>query len=151
MPTVLLIDDDPAVRAAIAAILKRGKFGVFVAPEGSTGLDVFNSARFDAVVVDIFMPDMDGIATIRQLRAANPTIPIIAISGHAITNKRAGAPDFLGMAVKLGATCALQKPFHPNQLFDAVNKCLAAGGTPARSAEPVRTGKTARTTSAAAR
>lgn len=124
MPTILIIDDDHATRAALEMLLRQKKFGVFLAPDGPTGIRLIGSVRFDAVVIDMFMPGMDGLATIRELIKIDPTVPFIAISGYAFTDRRQGAPDFLGMAIKLGATAALQKPFDVLDLLEAVNQAL---------------------------
>jgi CheY-like chemotaxis protein len=76
-------------------------------------------------MVDIFMPGMDGLETIRGFRERAPTVPIVAMSGFRFRNScTAPAPDFLGMAIKLGATYCLQKPFGPQQLMAAITACL---------------------------
>ena len=124
MPTVLIIDDDSATRAALETLLKKKKFCVFLAPDGPTGIRLIGSVSFDAVVIDMFMPGMDGIATIRELIKIDPTVPFITISGYAFTDKKQGAPDFLGMAIKLGATAALQKPFDLLDLLEAVDRAI---------------------------
>jgi len=125
MPTILVIDDDAAVCAAIEAMLTCRGFGVCVAPDGPTGLEVVEDMSFDAVIVDICMPSMDGLATARELRRRDPNLPVIAISGHGFRGVRNGVPDFLGMAVKLGASAALPKPFRADELVDAIETCLA--------------------------
>ncbi|MCB1480942.1 MAG: response regulator [Rhodobiaceae bacterium] len=124
MPTILVIDDQPNVRQAIETILKRKNFGVFLAGDGKTGLALVEKIRFDAIVVDIFMPEMDGLGTIRHLREIDPAIPIVVVSGHAVTSTRDGKPDFLGMAIRLGATCALQKPFTADELLNALHAAM---------------------------
>jgi len=68
MSAILVIDDDSHALTAIEAVLKRKNFDVVIARDGHAGLDVFKAEKFDAVVIDIFMPEMDGIATIRELR-----------------------------------------------------------------------------------
>jgi len=124
MPTVLIIDDDQATRTALELLLKKKKFGVFLAPDGPTGIRLLGSVPFDAVVIDMFMPGMDGLATIRELIKIDPAVPFIAISGYAFTDRRQGAPDFLGMAIKLGATAALQKPFDMLDLLEAIDRAV---------------------------
>jgi len=124
MPTILVIDDDIQVRGAIEAVLTSTRCGVFVAPNGVTGLALFRQVKFDAVIVDIFMPEMDGLGTIREMRARDPRIPVVAISGHPVTGGFGGAPDFLAMSVELGATRALHKPFTRPQLFEALRACF---------------------------
>jgi CheY-like chemotaxis protein len=133
MPTILVIDDDIATRTVIELILKQKAFGVCAASDGYTGVSLFETGRFDAVIVDMYMPGMDGLATTRELRRVDRSIPIIMMSGHAF----AGSPDFLGMAIKLGATCGLQKPFRADDLLRAIARCLPgpASALAAREAE----------------
>jgi two-component system, response regulator, stage 0 sporulation protein F len=132
MPTVLVIDDDNNVRRALDVLLRSHHFGVFLAADGFTGINLISATLFDAVLVDIFMPGLDGLATIRQIRAAHATVPIIAMSGRNFTNVSLGKPDFLGMAVKLGADAALQKPFSSKELLRTIDELI---GTP-RSLKP---------------
>jgi two-component system, response regulator, stage 0 sporulation protein F len=137
MPNILVIDDDHATRAALYAMLRQRKFGIFLAPDGPSGLRSINSAAFDAVIIDMFMPGMDGIATIRELIRHKPTLPFITMSGCGFTDRRQGAPDFLGMAIRLGAAAALQKPFRPAELFEAIQRALGIAERPAdTSPEP---------------
>jgi two-component system, response regulator, stage 0 sporulation protein F len=130
MPKILIIDDDFATRTALSALLKRRHFDVFLAPDGPTGLQLVSSVDFDAVIIDMFMPGMDGIATIRELIKLKPYLPFIAMSGYAFTDRKQGAPDFLGMATRLGAAAALQKPFDTHDLLEAVDRSLAQRRSP---------------------
>ena len=68
------------------------------------------------------MPNIHGIATIRELIKLKPKLPFIAMCGF--TDRRQGAPDFLGMAIKLGAVAALQNPFRAGDLFEAIARAL---------------------------
>lgn len=91
-------------------------------------------------MIDMFMPGMDGLATIRELIKIDSAVPFIAISGHAFGDRRQGAPDFLGMAIKLGATAALQKRFDILDLLEAVDRALDVrqrlmAGAPQRAAK----------------
>ena len=124
MPTILVVDDDEATRLALQALLKRHSFDVVLASDGSTGLRLIEERSCDVAIIDIFMPGMDGIATIRQLVKLDPNLPFIAMSGYAFTDRNQGAPDFLGMTVRLGATAALQKPFKSAELLGAIEHCF---------------------------
>jgi two-component system, response regulator, stage 0 sporulation protein F len=129
MPAILVIDDDGYVRTTVESVLKRNGFDVVVARDVRAGLDVFRTRKFEAAVIDIFMSEMDGIATIRQLRELDASIPIVVMSGRAFTGPSNGAPDFLGMAVKPGADRTLQKPFRGDELVGAIRCCLGEGAT----------------------
>jgi two-component system, response regulator, stage 0 sporulation protein F len=124
MPMILVIDDDHAIRTVLDMLLRKKHFGVFLAADGPTGLRLISGVAFDAVIIDMFMPGMDGIATIRELIKLKPDLPFIAMSGYAFTDRKQGAPDFLGMAIRLGAAAALQKPFETRELLEAIDRSL---------------------------
>jgi two-component system response regulator (stage 0 sporulation protein F) len=126
MPTILVIEDDQAIRTALDMLLRKKHFGVFLAADGQTGLRLISSFAFDAVIIDMFLRGMDGIATIRELIKLKPDLPFIAISGYAFTDRKQGAPDFLGMAIRLGAAAALQKPFETQELLEAIDRSLTS-------------------------
>jgi CheY-like chemotaxis protein len=135
---ILVIDDDPAVRMTIKLVLEREGHAVELATDGVAGMKVIQAGGIDLLIVDIFMPGMDGIETIREVRKHLPGLPAIVISGTSLggPGMRAPpglqAPDFLAMAVKLGAVRSLQKPFKPRDIIGAVRDCL--GEAAAKSA-----------------
>ena len=130
MRRVLVIDDDKFIGIAIETSLHRQDCEVVMADSGRVGAETFEASDFDVVMVDIFMPGIDGLEIIKNLRRRAPSVPIVAMSGYRFRNSINAAPDFLEMAVKLGATYGLRKPFGPRQLSVAINACL--GGEPAR-------------------
>jgi CheY-like chemotaxis protein len=123
---ILIIDDDPAVQTTIQLLLERAGHSVALASDGREGLDTSTTEQFDLLFLDVFMPGMDGLETMRLIHAQQPLIPIIVISGRPITPDPASGPDFLSMATKLGAISSLQKPFKPAALLAAVAGCLEA-------------------------
>ncbi len=123
-PRILVVDDDPMVCTAIEVALGR-EFDVTVADGGEAGLKALESATFDVMLVDIFMPHMRGFESIRIFHERAPAIPLIAMSGYAFANTAVPSPDFLKMALELGAICCLRKPFTPGTLFAAINECLS--------------------------
>jgi CheY-like chemotaxis protein len=131
MARILVVDDDKAVRAAIEIVLNHEGYEVVSAESGQAGVEAVTTSRFDAVLVDIFMPGMDGIETIKAFNARAPGTPIIAMSGFMFRDSPEGAPNFLQMATKLGAAYSLQKPFRPRELLKAVKTCLGSGATTA--------------------
>ena len=121
----LVVDDDNAVRTAIKTVLEHNGFDVVVAEDGRSGIAEVQGHSFDVVIVDIFMPGMDGLETIRAFNKHAPTVPVIAISGFLFRDSAKPAPDFLQMATKLGAAYSLHKPFRPRDLLRVVEACLA--------------------------
>jgi CheY-like chemotaxis protein len=126
MRRILVVDDDPHICLAVRAWLKRYGFKVAIADGGASGLVALDNSTFDLMIVDIFMPQMRGFESIRVFHNHAPTVPLIAISGFAFaSNLEASSPDFLRMALKLGATRCLRKPFRPTTLLSVIDECLA--------------------------
>ena len=126
MARILIVDDDTAVQTTVRLLLERAGHSVVTAGDGRKGLAVFGSGDFDLLFLDIFMPGMDGFETMRLIHQLRPLVPIIVISGRPISSEPDDAPDFLTMAIKLGAVSNLQKPFKPAALLAAVDGCLEA-------------------------
>jgi CheY-like chemotaxis protein len=140
---ILIVDDDSAVQATIRLLLERAGHSVVVASDGRQGLAAFEAGDFDLLFLDIFMPGMDGLETMRLIHQQQPLIPIIVISGNPVTWDSASGPDFLTMATKLGAVSSLQKPFKPAALLAAVAGCLEAAkrsSSPSTAAGEVASG-----------
>ena len=127
MARIEVIDDDQAIRTTIKLLLEREGHDVVLAEDGRKGIEQFRTGRFDLLIVDIFMPGMDGLETIRSIHQIRPDIPIIVISGYAFRTALESVPDFLNMAIKFGAVSSLQKPFRPSQLLSAFATCLQGG------------------------
>ena len=134
MANILIVDDDSAVQATIRLLLERAGHSVVVAGDGRKGLAIFEAGEFDLLFLDIFMPGMDGIETMRLVHQQQPLVPIIVISGNPIGS--GCGPDFLMMATKLGAIRSLQKPFKPAALLAAVAGCLEAASHPSSTSIP---------------
>lgn len=139
MPFILVIDDDSSVGAAIKAVLLNNNCAVVLTNSSQLGIDAFDTAAFDLVMVDIFMPEPEGLETVRYVRTRAPATPIIAMSGFRFRSTIVPTFDFLEMAAALGATCCLRKPFAPEQMMAAVNSCLAPDSRSGRAAARVQT------------
>jgi CheY-like chemotaxis protein len=123
MAEILIIDDDAQMRRLMTRILKSAGHYVHEATNGATGLKRFREVKPALVVTDIFMPEKEGIETIRLLRQQAPHLPILAISGS-------GLKDYLHFAMQLGATAALPKPFSAEQLLQTVAKLVESSTQP---------------------
>lgn len=128
MATIMIVDDDRAIQATIRPLLERDGYDVVVADNGWQALQQWRSTATDLLIVDIFMPGMDGFETIRLINQERPGTPIIVISGSGTAETALSRPDFLTMATKLGAVRSLQKPFRPAALSSLVAECLAEAG-----------------------
>lgn len=125
MARILVIDDEPAILSVAELLLTREGHRVVVSREAREGLRTLEREPFDLVIVDIFMPEMDGLETINQVHRLRPALPVIVMSGYQFEAATAPRPDFLHMATQLGATSSLKKPFRPADLLAAVARCLA--------------------------
>jgi DNA-binding response OmpR family regulator len=123
---ILVVDDDPAVQMTIRLLLERAGHHVEVAGDGEKGVAAFEADDFDLLLLDIFMPGMDGLETMRHVHRQKPATPIVVISGRPLVADESGQPDFLAMAIKLGAISSLPKPFRPAELLARVDSCLKA-------------------------
>jgi len=110
---VLVIEDNPDLRALVRLALEGAGHEVLTATHGQEGLAYLNGHAVDAVVTDLFMPEMDGIEVIAALRRQFPGVRIVAMSG------RPGV-DYLSVAKELGAARILRKPFMMDELISAV-------------------------------
>ena len=113
---VLVIDDEPEIRRAVRAGLAGAGFAVEWAPTAAAGLDLVTRWHPDVVILDLSLPDMDGLEACRQLRAWSP-VPIIVLS------VRAGDADKVA-ALELGADDYLTKPFSMGELVARVRVAL---------------------------
>jgi DNA-binding response OmpR family regulator len=124
MARVLVIDDQPDVRAMIGIVLRINHFEVVEAGTAAAGIKAFEQSRFDLAIVDVFLQGSNGVDLIVQMRERNPDLPIVAISGMTTL-------DFVAETPELANVVCLQKPFRPNDLLgaiDAVRARHAAGG-----------------------
>jgi two-component system nitrogen regulation response regulator NtrX len=118
VPSVLLIDDEPNIRRMIGALLGAEGHEVRDAATGADGIAAAKDAEPDAVLLDLMMPgEFDGMATLEQLRAQLPDVPVIMMSG------RAGLADAV-RATRLGAVNFLEKPLTPEATLLALTAAL---------------------------
>ena len=119
---ILVVEDDPSTQRALATILRQEGYPVLQARDGAEAIRLWRDSGADLVLMDLVMPDKDGIETIVELRASDPDIRIIAMSGGAgIDNPRV---DMLGDAKMLGAMLTIDKPFTPAEVIAVVRRAL---------------------------
>jgi len=120
-PHVLIVDDDPALLAALPEALRLRMAGVTVdtADSGAAALDRIAARDYEAIVIDVKMPGMDGLALLAEIRARRPDTPVLMITGHgehalAIQALRGGAYDFI------------QKPIDRDHFVAALSRAMRA-------------------------
>ena len=109
------------MRTAICAWLEADGIDAILAQGAADGFQAFNMFNFDVILIDIFMPKVDGLEVIKTFREWGSRVPIIAMSRLAA---RHSTPDFVAMAMRLGASYGLHKPFQAEQLMIALKTCL---------------------------
>jgi len=132
MARILLVDDDDLVRQSLALRLEAAGHDVTTAVHGGDGLEAFSRVRFDVVISDIFMPEVEGMEFILALRRQCREIPIIVMTGGARRTARTspeGVEHYLKAARQFGATYSLSKPFSPARLLELIDECVGAPGT----------------------
>jgi DNA-binding response OmpR family regulator len=111
---VLVVDDDPVLAGLISRGLSGAGYEVGEAIDGNKALKALETKTYDAVVIDIIMPDREGVETIIEIRERWPGIKIIAMSGGGRMD-----PDmFLNLASTFGADALLKKPFRLRELLE---------------------------------
>lgn len=108
---ILVVEDDPALRASVARGLREASYEVDEAADGTEGLSMASSGGYDAVVLDILLPGMDGIALCAELRSQDEWVPILMLTALDAVEQRikglnAGADDYLGKPFDFGELLA---------------------------------------------
>jgi PAS domain S-box-containing protein len=120
--TILVADDDPGIRSFLRDVLTGVGYGILEAENGKEVVRQVEAADVDLVIMDLAMPEQEGIETIQILRRLRPQLRIIAVSGQF-------AGPLLQAAEQLGAQMSLTKPIEANDLLDAVARVNASPPT----------------------
>jgi DNA-binding NtrC family response regulator len=110
---VLLVDDEKEFTDVLAQRMETRGVEVDVAPTGTDALEKIEERSYDAIILDLLMPGIDGIETCRQMLEKNPDLQIILLSGHATVDKSVEA-------IKLGAMDFLEKPADIQTLMERI-------------------------------
>jgi DNA-binding NtrC family response regulator len=114
---ILCCDDEELVRWSVQAHLKKAGHEVDLANDGVACLEAVDRGAYDAVVLDLKMPRMDGLSVLRRLRETHPQLPVVVITAH-------GAIDSAIEATRLGARAYLSKPFDLRELQLQLEKAI---------------------------
>ncbi len=117
---ILVVDDDEMMRSYLKELLLIHDFKITEAENGKLGLKAFRENTPDLVLTDIIMPEMEGISFIRELRAHNSDIPIIAMTG----NVHGKMEEYLDISSQLGADEILRKPIKSQEFLDTINRLI---------------------------
>lgn len=115
---IVVIDDDASVGAAIQAILGRHRYQTVLAARACAGIQTLRQSHFDLVMLDLFMPGLNGLDVLDHIRR-DFAIPVIVMSGFRLRSS-AQPMDYLAMAAERGATLCMRKPFTAAELIEAV-------------------------------
>lgn len=117
MATVLVADDAAFMRHRLRQLLESKGFDVTEAENGRMAVDVYGSCRPDLVILDITMPEMDGLTALREIVTADPSARVVMCSAL-------GQQSMVLEAVRAGARDFIVKPFQPQRVLDAVKRQL---------------------------
>src|SRR5438046_2500638 len=123
--TILVVDDEENIRHTLRGVLADEGFEVLEAPDGRRASELLQQAAPRLAIVDVWMPEMDGIELVERMRNQAPGVPIIVISGH-------GTIETAVRVIRLGAFDFLEKPFPLDALLGVIGRAL---GTSAAAAE----------------
>lgn len=120
MTEILLIEDDVTFRRAMRLSLEKAGYSIAEANDGQAGLQAFQARSPGLLIIDLIMPEKEGVETICAIRQINKRVPIIAISGGG----RGNPADYLRMAAAFGANEVLAKPIQLDSLLSVVDRLL---------------------------
>ena len=130
-PTVLIVDDEAGVRSALSGVLRDEGYVVDAVDSGEACLDRLSRTVYDVVVLDIWLPGMDGLATLAKLRDRRVDSPVVMISGHgniesAVRAIKLGAYDFVEKPLSLEKTVLVIGNAVRQRMLEAENRALRA-------------------------
>lgn len=120
-PTVLIVDDEPLIRWSLKESLLDAGFSVADAPDGRGALEYFapDAPPIDAVVLDLRLPDVNGLSLLEHIKRAAPACPVILMTAF-------GTPETLDAALARGASMTVTKPFSVDEIVGLVDRLLHA-------------------------
>lgn len=122
---ILIVDDEPGILASLSGVLSDEGYETLCTRSGTEALDLYRERAPDAVFLDIWLPDRDGLETLEAILQMDPSAAVVMMSGH-------GTPATAARAVKMGAFDYVEKPLSYDQAVDVAAAAITArrGGTP---------------------
>ena len=115
---VLLIDDEQDFLDIMSVRMQARDIDVTTASSAKDALDLVESGGYDAIILDLQMPEMDGLQALERIKAINPNLQVILLTGHATVEKGV-------QAIKMGATDVVEKPANIAVLIEKIKKAHA--------------------------
>ena len=130
-PTILIVDDEPGVRTALSGVLRDEDYSVEAVPSGEACLDRVTRGGVDLILLDVWLPGIDGLATLARLRERQVDAQVVLISGHgniesAVRAIKMGAFDFVEKPLSLEKTVLVVRNALRQQRLEAENRALRA-------------------------
>ncbi|MFH0901494.1 MAG: response regulator [Pseudomonadota bacterium] len=125
--SVLVIDDEVVFRETLAKVLGRHGISAIIAVDGEDGLALLAREQVDVITLDLRMPGLDGLSTLRRIRETKPCVPVILLTGH-------GTAEAGLAAIREQAFNFLLKPIAPEQLIEEIRAAAAVGAVGAAGA-----------------
>ena len=120
MTKILIVDDDQVVLTSCKRILESEGYSASLTSSVKEALQMLEEKKYDILLVDIIMPEYDGMYLIGNVRENLPHLPILVMSGYP-------TPETISSGMQMGATHFIAKPFTPDELIAAVQKALLKG------------------------
>ena len=116
-PSILIVDDEPSILQSLSGLLSDDGFDTLTADNGYEALKVIDAESPDLVLLDIWMPGIDGLETLKEIKKENPFIQVIIITGH-------GTIETAVKATKIGAFDLIEKPLSIDKVIVSINNAL---------------------------
>lgn len=118
MGRILIMDDDEQVLLSLSEVVKVLGHTVATAPDGKRGLELFERERFDCVITDLAMPDVDGLTVLQRVKSRRPDTGVLVVTGNL-------AVDCLAASVNRGVDAYVTKPFKISEMHEQLSRLLA--------------------------
>ena len=117
-PSILIVDDDPDIGIALGDWLRQEGYSVHIVEYGKAGIDAFKLQVFNLVILDLGLPDMDGLEVLKHMKASNPRIPIIILTAFSFFERTTTRHDFEGIFAYL------KKPYDRQEIKTTIGRAL---------------------------
>jgi two-component system KDP operon response regulator KdpE len=128
-PRILIVDDEPNILGTLAPLLRARGYEVFTAMNGRAGIETVDREKPDLIVLDLGLPDMDGVEVCREIRESH-AVPILVLSAR-------GAEGDKVRALDVGADDYVTKPFGAEELLARIRAALRRSDAPSPASEPI--------------